>query len=459
MSDLLTMVGPALFKGGKAAEYLVKVLSNGGLGTLHVPSGSMVPHVLAKAPLETLAKGLPVGGPTGVLQAVSSTYSAVKVHQMDKKLDTVLQGMQTLQGLSIANLGVGLLNLGVSAWTAWKVHKMDKKLDAMTAGVQRVETRLDQMGQFLGASVMHLDQLIRGNSLLLGEIIEHQGQLGQSVALLREEVARGFRSVHDALVSAEARNGAQELEQQMRSIFRYYELCTREMQEGRQPPASDMRRIIDVATGLIAWLDTRLASMPAGSAERLPLFVARAFALRLEVEARQQLGEAPEGRIAEFEVLRSLIRGELNALTDRATLFALAKERRELIEQYIYLARALTGSATIVEFEDGSVVPFYRQKLLVWDDGLDSVRIAASRRDGGKAPLQFEIKTLEEHQALQRLMGLPRGGTKDVVEREVLARSLGIDDTDVTEVGMRELLRVGPTAIADAKARIKGEFD
>lgn len=428
MNDPSNYVLPHPFLGGSPADYESMVLKNGGWGTRHIPTGKVVPHVLSKVPAEALQ-------------------------------NTASQALQAAQPwLAVANLGVGLLNLGVSAWTAWKVHKMDKKLDGIAEGVARTDGKLDAVGHLLGNSVLHLDHLIRGNALLLGVIIENQGHLDAGVALLREEVASGFQSVHVALTSAEAKREAQELEQQMRELLRYYELCTQEMQSGREPPATDLRHIIAAATKLISWLDTRIAALPVGRPERLPLLVARTFALRLEVEARNQLDEAPDGRRLEFESVRGLIRGELDAITEGASLFALAAERRDLVEQYVYLNRALSGSATMVEFADGSVAPYYPQKLLSWDDGLEVVRQAVSLRDGGPAPKRLELKTLGEHQAVQRITGLPRGATEDEIERDVVLRALGLPEKgEVSETGLRELLRVGPQAAADAKARIKAE--
>jgi len=367
-----------------------------------------------------------------------------------------LQAAQPL--LAAANLGVGLLNLGVSVWTAWKVHKMDKKLDDIVQGVTRLDGKVDAVGHLLSQSVLHLDQLIRGNALLLGVVIENQEHLGSCIALLREEVARGFRSVHEALNSAEARREAHELERQMRELHRYYELCTREMQAGREPPTPDLRRIVDTATTLISWLDTRIAALVVGRTERLPLLVARSFALRLEVDARDQLSEAPDGRLAEFEVLRGVIRGELAAITNGAPLCALAIERRELVEQYVYLSRALKRTATMVQFPDGSVTPFYPVKTLSWDDGLEGVRRAIMLTDERQAPDRLELRTLEEHHSVQHILGLPRGGTEEDVELAVVSRALGIPpNLNVSEDGLRELLRVGPQASTDVTSRINSE--
>ena len=53
MSDVFSVVGPVLFKRGPSVDYAVEVLKNGGLGTRHLLTGRVVPHVLSKAPPQT----------------------------------------------------------------------------------------------------------------------------------------------------------------------------------------------------------------------------------------------------------------------------------------------------------------------------------------------------------------------------------------------------------------------
>lgn len=217
MGEIGSMVGPALFMGGKAADYAVEVLSNGGLGTRHLKTGKVVPHVLSKLSPEAVRNGLPVPG-GGLTQVATGAAQAAQM------------------GLAVANLGVGLLNLGVSAWTAWKVHQMGKTLDLVADGVNRIDGKLDNLTDLVGGSVRHLDSLIRQNALMLGLVIEHQAHLEVGIHVLRAEVQQGFRSVHDALNDKEAREAARELEQQMRTLFRYYEVCSTEIQSGHTPP-------------------------------------------------------------------------------------------------------------------------------------------------------------------------------------------------------------------------------
>lgn len=443
MTDISSIVGPVLFKGGSAVEYAVETLSNGGLGTRHLPTGKMVPHVLGKGPADLMAEGIRVpNSPSRLMQVGQAGAQAMQV------------------GLQVANLGVGLLNLGVSAWTAWKVHKMDKKLDSIATTVDRVDGKLDTVAGLLEASVVHFDGLIRGNALMLGFLIEHQQHLGEGIALLRRELAHGVRSIHEALSSAEARREARELEQQMRSLFRYYEVCTRELEAGKQPPTADLRRIVDVASELIAWLDTRLAAMAVGRVERLPLFVARAFALRLEMEARELLDEAASGRDIEYAKLRAAIRGELHALAHNAPLMALATERSAVIEEYVFLHRSLRGSATMLELEDGRTLAMFPQDFLSWDDGLSEVRQLVAVPTTRAAPRRLALETLEEHNGWRRLSGLPRGAADDEIDTRDLLAALGMSATTPrSESDLRKLLREGPDAIDMAVSRIENEVD
>jgi len=363
-------------------------------------------------------------------------------------------------GLSAASLGVGLLNLGVSAWTAWKVHKMDARLQAIGARVDSIDGKLDSVAGLLEGSVVHLDGLISRNALMLGVLIEHQHQLGHGIELLRRDLADGFRSVHAAITDAEAQRKANELEQQMRVLYRYYSLCTEELQQGRVPPTSDLRRIIDIASELIAWLETRLAALPIGAPQRLPLFVAHAFALRLEIDARDLLGEAAASRNADWARLRGIVRSEVHAVTEAAPLFALASTHRELIEQYVFLHRALRGGATTLELEAGQTLLMLPRPMLVWDDGLQPVRelVEVGARDS--VPESLELRTLGEHKAWRQLSGLPRGSADDAVRSTALLAALGLPPSvRLSEPGLRNLLREGPGRLESALDTIKSEVD
>jgi len=446
MSDLSTIVGPVLFKGGQAAEYAVEVLKNGGLGTRHIPSGRVVPHVLSKASADLAREGLKLPGTASRLMQAGQAAAGASPLQV---------------GLLAANLGLGLLNLGVGLWTAWKVHKIDRKIDGLIDHVERIDSKVDNITWLLKASVVHLDGLIRNNALMLGLLIEHQHHLGQGLDLLRKELAQGVQSLHDALSTAEARRQSQELEQQMRELFRYYETCTRRICAGGEPSPMDLRRMVEVAGALIAWIDTRLAATPAGSGERLPLFIARAFALRLEMDARSQLEDWPSDHEEEYRRMRASIRSEVHALVSGVPLVALASDRQLLVEEYVFLHRALRGSATVLQLGDGSSVVMFPDDLLRWDDGLQPVRELVAVPLKEPVPTRIELRTLEEHDGWRRLSGLPRGAAEDEVLACDLLEVLGVDPTEpvLSESGIRELLKRGPDSLEAAVQRIKTEVD
>jgi hypothetical protein len=128
MSDFSNIVDPVLFKGGDPAGYAIETLSNGGLGTRHLLTGKILPHVLAKDPAKILTEGLCVpNSPSPLMQIGEAGAGALQT------------------GLQVANLGVGLLNLGVSAWTAWKVHKIGKKVDDLSKTVDVMDKKLDSL--------------------------------------------------------------------------------------------------------------------------------------------------------------------------------------------------------------------------------------------------------------------------------------------------------------------------
>ncbi|CAN0622759.1 conserved protein of unknown function [Burkholderia multivorans] len=427
-------VGPLLFNGGDAADYCVEVLKNGGLGTRHIPTGKVVPHVLSKVPESVLNQNLPNQVPQMPMSA----------------------GHPYLQ---IAQLGVSVLNLAVSAWTAWKVHKIDKKVDSILLGVGVVDKKIDGLGEMLGASVEHLDGLIRNNALMLGLVIENQGNIGRGIAVLQQQVAEGFQSVHLALQSAEARAEARELEQQMRLLYKHYQTCAEAMALGDAPPQHDLRRIVDVAAQVIAWLETRIQELNTGSPKRLPLFTAYAIALRLEIESRTLLEDSPGYAQRVFTKLSTEIRRELDVLTHDAQVYALAEERPALISQYVFLNRALKSSATMIEFDDGRMLPYYPSATLEWDDGFDRVREILSHEAGTPTPARIELQTLEDHAAWEKLSNWPSGSTEVEIQTSDLASLLGLpDDRHVAESQMLELLRVGPRAANDARIKIAKEW-
>jgi hypothetical protein len=352
-----------------------------------------------------------------------------------------------------------ILNLGISAWTAWKINRLDKKVDVIGEELGNVNTRLDRIDVLIGASVTHLDKLISNNAAMLGYLLDGQNELSSCLVRLRSEFSSRLDAILDRINSTEAKREAQKLEQQMRTLLSYYEICSGELQAGRLAPSADLRRIIDVGTEIRTWLDTRLAAFVQGSAERLPYFKSSALALCLEIEARCIADEAAAQASRSIASLRSRIAEELQALTESATLYQLAVARRALIEQYIFLTRALRTQA-IVSFDDQAdkIIFEFPEGVLSWDDGLDKVRatlldVGPTLGDG-----PFELVRLADHRAWRSLKKLPRGISTEIINRDELIQALGLPPGHaVTDENLRVLLRLAPAALSDIHSRIKQE--
>lgn len=441
MENTHYVVDPSQFMGGAAADYAIETLRNGGLGTRHIPTGKLVPHVLGKSSVDAIRDGIPLPNANSSLMQIGST------------------GVGALQsGLQVANLGVSLLNLGVAAWTAWKVHKMGKKIDVLDERTTVMNGKLDSIGAFLESSTAHLDRLIRGNAQMLGFLIEHQHHLAEGIELLRQELAQGVTAILERLTNEAAKREAQEFEEGMRKLFGYYERCSGVLREGGEPSRSDLRQIVDLANERIAWIDTRLAAIAPGRSDRLPLFVARALSLRLEIDARELLDESASIQNSEFAKLRASLRHELHGLTDSAPLMALAVDRSAIIGEYVFLHRSLRGNSTMVEFNDGRTLAMYPRDYLVWDDGLEDIRCLLSEDPRKVVPQRIELKTLDEHKAWRRLKGLPKGADDDEIKTSDLNNLLGMSaQFSSSESVLRKLLCKAPDSVNATISKIRAE--
>lgn len=433
-------VRPAPFKGGDIGEYTTEILSNGGFGTRHEPTDHVLPHVRSDLPEEQLSQEIPnANGPGGLMSPGKAA--------------------QAVQGLQIANLGVGLLNLGINAWTAWKTYQMDGKLDEVLERSDRIESKVDGLSAFLSDSVEHLDRLVRQNAAMLGLLAEGQSSIENSIEQLRSEVKEGVQSIEETLASKEEREKARKLEERMRTLFQYYQSCSRTMEGGEEPSSTDVRHIVDRATEAIATLHTQIQELPRKSSERLPLYVAWAYALNLETEARLVLDENFGAQKEKKEKLLKELNQELRTLVQNPSLYELACKRRELVEQYIYLHRGVRGAVTSITLPSGRVKSFYPERSVDWEDGLDPLEELLNQSSTSSPPSSIELRSLKEHDSWETLAGLPTGESREEVRYSDFADAIGIPDTDfVSREGAREILHVGPEALSHTREKVEKEI-
>lgn len=425
-SDVWKVVGPALFMGGSPLDYVVEVARSGGLGTRHRASGRWLPHVMSKVPTDDLI---------GVLKQMLLSRLASSAS---------VSGVGALPAVS---LGVELLSLGVSSWTAWKLHKLDARL----------AERHDQLDQLVRAGTERIDGLIRDNSALVAVIAAGQGQLLESQQSLRADFTSEMGRLRDALAASDRRDHDLALDQQMRTLMQHHEACAFEMRSGRVPAAIDLERIIAVSVDLTSWLDARVALHPVGSHHRLPLLIAHAFALQLEVDARSIRDLAPLGRTPARDRLRALVTAELRAIVTSSGVWQLAHRDHLVIGQYVYLLRALRSAGTSVTLDDGSTVELHPTSMLDWDDGLGSVRTMHAG-PGGTSRSALELTTLAEHSAWQQAARSAPGSLATRIPRHDLQRTLGLPTgADLPDTELRALLVLAPRS-AQLAAAIEQEI-
>lgn len=414
-------VRPKMWLGGSEADYEVFTNPNGGLHTRHLNTNRAIPHVVANTDDAPLSEEL--------LNTGSQLSSSMPI-----------------PGLQVANLAIGVLNLGVSAYTAYRVHKMDKKIDGISA--------------LLSNSVTHLDALIRENALVLGNILENQADLANDIHALRVELREGVTSLHDALHNLEARSEAATLEEQMRLVFQYYETCFVEMKRGGHPSNADLRALIDKANHLIAMLDRRINALAVGDPAKLPFINARAFAVHLELEARTMLNEGVLSRETKIQQMRDVIQTEVLALIERTPLALLATQQHALVEQYLLLDRAIRGSVTLVEFPNGTIQPMLPPGYATWDDNLEPVRKLLQEESLVPTPSTLPLRSLAEHSAWREVKELPRGEVVAEISTEELKTRLGVSEkSQISSNNLRELMLNASKYREDTRNLTMREFE
>lgn len=171
------------------------------------------------------------------------------------------------------------------------------------------------------------------------------------------------------------------------------------------------------------------------------------------------LDEAPDSRDRDFKLLQSLIADEIHVLTRGKDVVLVAVNNQLLVEHYVFLHRALGGPATILEFDNGLLLPMYPQDLVTWDDGLERVRVLvqSAREAPVEAPDDIELRTLAEHRSWQQLTGLPRGSSEDRLPSKEVADVLGLGDCVPAEDDLRELLGAAPSGLEALEQALKKE--
>ncbi|MGG6270833.1 hypothetical protein ACQ4M3_40515 [Leptolyngbya sp. AN03gr2] len=313
------MVSPYPFKGGSIADYETFIGSAGTYNTHHVPSGETIPCVQP---------------------AHDGAAHCVQPSGLDM--------------LPIANLALGVLNLGVGVYNASKLRKIEKRLDHHHRQIQ----------SYFGS----IEKALSGQQRTLEILACNQYNLTQKMHILREEMHAEFARVVQTIEDTEANRRRREFYANSYELLTVYERFVDHL-----PELAEADRLIDRAERLEASLQAELEQIPTGETFRLPIVTALAFSVRAKVDAFEAKGgKYLDSADKAINKLRTQICQEAYALCDRQSLYALGVQMPEILYQYALLKRGLDKGRTL-RLNPELDLAFYENDLN-WNDGLDDFR-------------------------------------------------------------------------------------
>lgn len=313
------MVSPYPFRGGNISDYETFTGQAGTYNTRHIPTGESIPCV---RPTDS--------GITDCLQPSG------------------------LDMLPIANLALGVLNLGVGVYNAFRLDKTQKKLDR----------NHEQIQAYFGS----IQTALNAHQRTLEVLVCKQYNLSQQMTILREEMHSEFQRVVREIHDAEANRRRREFYANTHELFAVYERFVNHL-----PDLLEADRLIDRAEKLEALLQAELSQIPVGEAYRLPLVTALAFSVRAKADAFEAMGgKYIDSADKALNNLREQICREAYALCQGRSIYTIGVEMPEILYQYALLNRSITKG---LELRLNSEIEFlFSPSETVWDDGLDALR-------------------------------------------------------------------------------------
>lgn len=313
------MVSPYPFKGGNLSDYETFVGPAGTYNTRYAPTGDSIPCVQPT--------------PNDVPHCVQPTG---------------------LDMLSIANLALGVLNLGVGVYNACKLKKIQKKLDR----------NYEQVQSYFGS----LQKALNDHQRTLEILACNQYDLSQKMHILREEMHTGFEQVVQKIQDTDASRRRREFYANSYELLTVYERFVDHL-----PDLAEAGRLIDRAERLEALLQAELDEIPTGEALRLPLVTALAFSTRAKADAFEALGgKYIESADKALDKLRVQISREAYVFCHQRSLYDLGVQMPEILYQYALLYRGIDKGRQLRLNPELDLI-FYPDDLN-WNDGLDAFR-------------------------------------------------------------------------------------
>lgn len=269
--------------------------------------------------------------------------------------------------LVAANLVVGLVNVGIGAYNIYQIHK--------------VAGKIEENHQIVVSHLESIENTLQIQQRSLEVLAFHQWQLSEQMQILRQEMQTGFSQVIKTIEDAHIKQKRAAFSERVFILERTYKRFIDLVLAGSQVAAEqEAREVINNSLSLEAWLNVELKQIDPGQAERLPLRVAEAYAVRAKADAYAVMGEAYRNIAKkELDEFTSAIQNEVYNLCNDQTLYYVGVEVPEVIAQYVYLYRGIERGKQLLSHNSADIL--IRPEDLEWDDNLSPLRAIFRDKD------------------------------------------------------------------------------
>eukprot|EP00270_Netrium_digitus_P002330 TRINITY_DN12655_c0_g2_i1.p1 TRINITY_DN12655_c0_g2~~TRINITY_DN12655_c0_g2_i1.p1 ORF type:complete len:479 (+),score=117.80 TRINITY_DN12655_c0_g2_i1:24-1439(+) len=313
---------------------------------------------------------------------------------------------QVTCSLGLVTLVLGATGAAIGAYNAQRLTRLQRKIsgdpNALAENVESVKREtaaayadLRMMGMMLGRTnkaAGHMRQeVLRSCEQLQRTLDEMATQLQDGGIVNQNEPGLTNLQFEMSMVSEQLDEmQIDKLRRALLKVQRRYKSCLLPLTKGELPHASDIEKLLDSAESLDTLALNSMLKLAKGDPARLPLYAGRAFAVRVEVDARNMRslreGDSPLVQLDNYSksLLRSLredIKEEIQTLWQRCdgAIYPVTVVLAPLFAQYSILGRALTlalSSDPTVRLTDGTsvMVDTFGDEEIIWDDNMQDFR-------------------------------------------------------------------------------------
>ncbi|MBO6085761.1 MAG: hypothetical protein J6P19_05140, partial [Acetobacter sp.] len=308
-----------------------------------------------------------------------------------------------------------------------------------------------------------VEKLVQYNSQLLDRVLDQQKTFYEDLkgehARTRKEMHARFDETQEKTLKAIDAEGIRGLKDKLNMLLAEYK-AFQVILQGKKPfLRRDLEKLEETAKELMGMFETRYQDQPVGSPARLPFFLGMAFCLGVWCDARSALGDLLDHCFARAHALIDGVNAELRAITQNASLYALAVGEKDVINQYVALTQSLRALSSLSRSKADEIVLL---ALPGWDDGLQKIRelVCASQEKGQKTPMPaLTLENAEEREAWRKIAKLPETSYVDKVSGEEIHHALGIpDDVSLTPSEARKLLDIAPALLEQNNMAVRKQI-